>query len=750
MEAAVTDKKLTRLITEFLSDTSDTFTTDRFFEWAAERGSPFVHDNERYRAADLFVAQGCFTNDLRNFERGFGWARGAVFVIAPTDRELRDRVLVPGHRFVPFAKNALKPWDCRLVTPAGNEIQKTTYRIRLSEFEIYGTLLGKERLIAYLLGDRPENEERLAEEKTPFDPELEITVFELGSFFEETGFERTDSIAAVVRDPEAGVFELTRRPAAEAPGAEAKAAFVKLLDEAFTDVFELFGPLVTIPLQIGLALYRAGDRATTDPPLHLGGYLAASKRVALQPYRAGTILWSGSPPGYEDTVDGFGTLDRYLAMLGVSLSESEIEAYMRDECFTHGESLERVKERCFGGRTMKFPDREARGEFDRLIRELWDEVQREYNFFADQETGPLRSKALSILDEQTAFIRSLDARRLTPDRLPQEFYESGQAAAFVTEFLELLNRDSRMGEEESRRLMHQLEQLHAYVSDTISRVTGKLAPNLESRNSRPDSDGPSDGPEPGRPRASNVLEFPGSGGARWAGPGSARRTRSSDAGTGESRSSEANHSGGKLADAGNRRKGRPSTQPIYVFKITLRGSKPPIWRRVRVPGSFSLGALHRVIQVAMGWEDYHLHAFEIDSVRYGDPSTRDDMFDDFGEKEKDESKAKLGKLGLSVGDSFLYEYDFGDGWEHVIKVEQVLAPFEVDEAGRGLPVCLKGKRACPPEDCGGIWGYAEMLEALADPASPEHAEWKEWAGEFDPEEFDPEMTNDLLLDEFGG
>jgi hypothetical protein len=179
------------------------------------------------------------------------------------------------------------------------------------------------------------------------------------------------------------------------------------------------------------------------------------------------------------------------------------------------------------------------------------------------------------------------------------------------------------------------------------------------------------------------------------------------------------------------------SRSIYQIKISLIGAKPPIWRTVLVPSDLDLENFHNVIQVAMGWEDSHLHQFIANEKFYGTPD------DDFGMEIEDESKYKLSQLLKNEKDTITYEYDFGDSWEHKILLEKVL-PFDSKNA---LPVCIKGKRACPPEDCGGIWGYEDLLEAISNPNHPEHEDMLEWlGGEFDPEEFDLEEINDDLAE----
>jgi hypothetical protein len=176
---------------------------------------------------------------------------------------------------------------------------------------------------------------------------------------------------------------------------------------------------------------------------------------------------------------------------------------------------------------------------------------------------------------------------------------------------------------------------------------------------------------------------------------------------------------------------------IYQIKISLIGAKPPIWRTVLVPGDLRLAAFHDVIQVAMGWTDSHLHQFIANNVFYGIPD------DEYGMEIEDESKYKLTQLLSKEKDTLIYEYDFGDSWEHKILLEKVL-PFDTKTA---LPVCIKGKRACPPEDCGGIWGYEELLQTISDPKHPDHDDMLQWlGGEFDPEEFDLEEINEELAE----
>jgi hypothetical protein len=175
---------------------------------------------------------------------------------------------------------------------------------------------------------------------------------------------------------------------------------------------------------------------------------------------------------------------------------------------------------------------------------------------------------------------------------------------------------------------------------------------------------------------------------------------------------------------------------IYQLKLMLKGSKPPIWRRVEVDDAITLARLHQIMQAAMGWYDSHLHMFTIAGITYGLP----DLYDEH--EVRDERRVKLNQLLSIPKQALLYEYDFGDGWLHQVLLEKILEP----EAGVTYPRCIAGRRACPPEDCGGLWGYANLLEAIRDPNHPEHTELLAWVGgAFDPERFIIEAANGRLL-----
>jgi hypothetical protein len=177
-----------------------------------------------------------------------------------------------------------------------------------------------------------------------------------------------------------------------------------------------------------------------------------------------------------------------------------------------------------------------------------------------------------------------------------------------------------------------------------------------------------------------------------------------------------------------------SNPAVYQLRVSLRGSKPPIWRRLQVPSNITLGHLHTIIQDSFAWDESHKHIFETKDRRYID---YDDPLGDF----INERRARLSRALPEPGAQMIYVYDFGDSWTHIIRLEKILEP----EEGVVYPRCTGGRRAAPPEDTGGIYRYEYLVAAIANPTHRGYQEAVEWLGrDFDPERFSPEAVTDAL------
>ena len=188
---------------------------------------------------------------------------------------------------------------------------------------------------------------------------------------------------------------------------------------------------------------------------------------------------------------------------------------------------------------------------------------------------------------------------------------------------------------------------------------------------------------------------------------------------------------------------RTKSAEVYEIKMFLADSDPPIWRRLAVRSDMTLAKLHDVIQIVMGWQNCHLHQFIVgdddNPIYYGRPDSG--LGADWGPQTLSDAKVQLCDIVQRRGFRFIYEYDFGDSWIHGLEVVEV-KPLE---KGARYPACLAGERAGPPDDCGGVWGYDNFLQAIADPKHEDHDDLLEWiGGEFDPETFDLGEINTAL------
>lgn len=176
-------------------------------------------------------------------------------------------------------------------------------------------------------------------------------------------------------------------------------------------------------------------------------------------------------------------------------------------------------------------------------------------------------------------------------------------------------------------------------------------------------------------------------------------------------------------------------QRLYQIKVTVQETDPPVWRRLLVRSDTTLLQMHRILQVAMGWKDYHLHEFRVGAVLFGETDP------DSGIRRISEKATFLADVLRKVDDRLEYEYDFGDGWEHEIHLEEIT---ELDSDAMH-PIVVEGARACPPEDVGGPEAYRDFLRVIADSNDPEHDEHLAWCGgSYDPDKFDADSLNIVL------
>jgi hypothetical protein len=474
--------------------------------------------------------------------------------------------------------------------------------------------------------------------------------------------------------------------------------WVAKLEQGFQRTFDTFGIRIPIDEQIAYSYYYGGRELLQDPPLHLGGFLEASHRVYIIPFGMQTRVWHEKEFNFDQVYalvtdvpkkKGFAGL---LEGICAPCSVAEVEAFIQDELFRCKGLVKEEREddyfnavitRIFGDDTKFFTDWQWQ-ELFKYFQKLWEKAAKSYNYFKDQVTGKARSSVITILEAYYGWFRTLSTMEVMPQEIPMQMMTSlSQAHSTLVDYLWLVDNSDEEEQHDIRSLTEilpavntSLESLKQYVLDHIT------------------------------------------AGRKQTGNSKLRLVRPSD-----------------LEEA-------PPAEPkhIFVLRISLKGITPQIWRSVQVPGSFTLGDLHYVIQDAMGWDDAHLHQFEINAVRYGPKGELD--FSNFDMEDEDDYT--LDDLGLVEKQRFFYTYDFEDDWIHQILVSKILPSEGFSQEDQQYPRCLKGKRACPPEDCGGINGYEEILEALAGPKKKKSRELLEWVGDFDPEYFDVDQVNTRL------
>jgi len=616
------------------------------------------------------------SGDEETFFPRRSYFRGASFLVSLTPVEIERKILIPGHRFLPFYSYELKPWECTLKSSGGAPLRRRRVKIPLKDILIYYTLFDLTQLPLFLLADSEENAEAFQKDD-PFEEKVGITTYDLGRAHGELDLQNGDGLIMTVEDWSRGTFrfeKISRENREKDPAAVA--AWIEKLEKGFDQAFDDMGLPASMDETIAYAFFYAGRELLSNPLLHLGGFLERSEAVEIVGLGNSACLWrkgekiedavffenrSRLPRGDDDS------LEAILDDLGVALSEVEVEAYIRDELFQRHDEPSWVANRILQGRGAGFSNRKQEKAFFRFLFELWEEVEESYNFFADQRSGELRRRALEILDSYLEWLRALDDRGLLPEELPGEaMILVSQQVEKLSALLDALNRIENISEQECVQVGKTLDRLEASLQDSMQSV-GEAHPK------------------------SPLLH------------------------------AEKNY----------------SAEAAYRLRVALKDIRPPIWRRIQVPGDFTLADLHYVLQTAMGWHNCHLHEFQIGGIAYSDPE-----FDVHGELgAEDEGEYTLDEVIQREKMKFLYVYDFGDDWQHVITVEKIIPAEELDPEELSQAVCLKGKRACPPEDCGGAWGYERLLMVLDDPEDPEHEELKEWTGPFEPEAFDLEKIN---------
>jgi hypothetical protein len=608
--------------------------------------------------------------------------QGAQFLIAPQPEEIEASILIPGHRFMPFLARDVFPATCQLLINDEPPIQTRLVHKPILDLLIYLSFYGQHGALQYLTADQDSNNDVMRRDLND-NPEFAVTVFDMTDVYARYAVKPGDTFLCTVKNWTLGIYELEHIPNEPQMLEFRMQKWITDFESAMLQMWEEGDYPPDIYAQLSEALFIGPKSLCDRPPLHFGGFLARSKKVSISQEPTGTLLSHTeiSPESLFDRAaeasmgDMTGrreSLDAILNDIGLSTTQDELEAYMRDTYARGERTFDAAMARVLSGREgTTFYDEAQIDSFEEFINELWEHIGASFNAEHDKRVAPFRSRILELLDKHTAWLRDCDRRNIPVSELPQApSIALAQMTGILSQLLGLLNRDEDSTQREVDELANTLDLIEEHFNQSFA--------ELEAATSAAST--------------SNLRLLPDL---------------------------------------------PPASATVYQLKVSLKAIRPPIWRRLQVLGDTTLEQLHIIIQIAMGWQNYHLHDFQIDGIRYA-PESDDDGFD-FDEPES-EADVRLCDVA-DEGDKFLYAYDYGDGWEHTIQVEKVL-PEDEDSIA---PLCIKGRRACPPEDCGGPWGYKNLLEVLNDPTHPDHTQWSEWVPHnFAPEELDLSTINTQL------
>jgi hypothetical protein len=696
------EEKLAEKVAEFIRRQNGFFTLDDVLkspDVAEKSGATEEEIHDMVLFLDLVFPMGTSSYISRA-----SYFHNAQFLVIPRNEEVIQGILIPGHRFVPFFSPEQYPWHCHLINEDQEELPCIGIERSSESLTIYYNLLGVENIPEYLIADQQSNKDIFTAGENAQALPLQISAFDFSAQYRKWNFKAGEALLFTVRDWWTGTFSV-------APMREEKVQderkWVLYLEKGFKKTFNTEGLNPEIPEQITLAYFYAGKEVLNKPPLHFGGFLSKTTKVFIVPLGMQSRLWHKKKVDAEDVMfdkeepqEDFSAFAELKLDVECPCTMIELEAFMRDELF-------RAKGKYTGdtGGDLAILKRILTHELERFsqehvetlrafVRKRWQPIAETYNFFSDQTSGKLRSEMLALIEDYYAFLWDMQRITIKLETIPiQTITGLSQITGSLISFLDTLNnfdgKDTVALSELQAGMPRVAERFNAYLDSAREEFADK-SPKPRLRLVKPN--------EP--------LDFDDF----------------------------------EDEDEDEDDKSLEESKHLYVLRVSLRDIRPQIWRSIRVPGNFSLGQLNDVIQGAMGWHNSHLHSFTIDEIEYGPIQL---MGGEFSEFDVDEEDIMLDELDLREKHRFLYVYDFGDYWEHQILVSKILPVEDFSVLEKYNAYCLGGKRACPPEDCGGPDGYGEIINALKSPQKKKHHELLVWnnAEAFDPEFFNVDLAN---------
>ncbi len=677
-------RELEQLIEEFALKQSARFNFDKLEKHISKKVKGFDSYDLLY---DLTCESELLFDDSDNTEDYFMprscFFKGAEFLIKPLPEEVDDGFLVPGHRFMPFVCCNVFPAKITLKLPDGSSATMDQRSFAGQDVKKYLLFFGDFGMVDYLVNDDLSNEAGFV---PPYEEPVNISVFDMHPFYKQCGFKSGDSLMLTVEDWLKGVFSV--RPIS-AKGKKVDFAGSHDWSQALLDAYEVLRCMDDLRYDCCEQLARMfwlaendedSPSLITNPPLALSTFYNMQKELTIETMGQFSFFWPMDEPVENRILD---LLDN-----APPVPETELDAFFQllGLSVNEGDAEAYMRDALSAGKND--PD----VVLSRVIsgRVLDFPTQEEHEEFMCLWRD-LWDEVCEKYDPAKDTLREI--RSVFLDLNDQALQVLRELDKNMTNPYDMFVKPEAMQLSEMSVMIHQmLVACNNIEVDASELVTLMPMPLDEMHRNLSES--------------LKDISFALLDGA----PSSAL-----EAGDG----------------------------PVYQLKITLKYSKPSIWRRVLVPAEMELEQFHHVIQTAFGWDNCHLHQF-IDGRTFYQPGGGDDDFFSMMDVE-DSDGLRICDLLRREKDKIVYEYDFGDSWEHTVLLEKVLDA----DPKQNLPICLKGKLAAPPEDCGGLYGYYQLVETLSGPDCAEKEELLEWCeGEIDPEAFDIALINKRLQARF--
>lgn len=492
-------KELMEGIVDFTSSAKNKFSLYDLFHVLSEEVNYDAMELDEWIENALIHDHWVFYDDYQDvFIPRDKFFKGKKFLIAPTPLELEHRIIIPGHRFVPFAQRYLPPSAYTVKTESGDPLPYKKVTFTMAQLQIYYSLYDYSRTVEYLIMEEEANAEVLL--KPGLDPNAEVSLWVLDMDQLLENFPTSGVLEVTVESWRDGIYNLQPKPNHAMETSKTKRRnWIRNLEQAMLDyVLEELGPMTDITEQLAWAFFTGKKSLWKQPQIHIGGTLSELEDLVFTRVNGVPLFWyKDEPPEdvifeqlhqdipYRGTLE---SLDGILHDIGSTLREAELEAYMRDELFRGGESIQPVLERALSYRgPLEFITKVQEETFEELVDKLWTRVSENYNRFADQRGGKCRAECLSIMDRVIEWMSKLDDQGVSMDALPKkEFVAISSLITMITHTISALNLTPEdITKEEIMSLQGALGPLRNQSEQLMKSIDSKLAPRGKDQGKRP-------------------------------------------------------------------------------------------------------------------------------------------------------------------------------------------------------------------------------------------------------------------------